>query len=406
MWLAASSAWSNSTIVNNGFASSLGGGVDNAGGSLTLRNDTLSGNVRGAIETDQGATGTTVTNTIIGAGFSDGSDLACIAPGRQNAAGSTSAAAITNNAGNNIDHAMAPATSPAPAMQSQVDPKLASIADNGGPTRTQALLAGSPALEHPSTTNCPRLDERGVSRGDGNCDIGAFQAQVIGQPSATAQPVANIGQTQADLGAAVDFAGEAGALRVNWGTAPDALNNSTGEIGEGEISGSTPESTTITGLSPGTKYYFQAFADNASGSASGGVLSFTTDPGPPVISGVTVASVTDTTAKIDFTINPQRSDTSYVINYGPDTGYGNTLGTFEAGSASVPQPQEVTLTNLGPSTTVHFQIVASNGVQEGVSSNDRAFNTDQQIEGFVGASGRQQRSSVQLSDDSDDRLGR
>ena len=54
---------------------------ERAAPTLTLVNDTFSGNVRGSIQTDQGAT-TIVANTIIGAGFSDGSDFACLASGR------------------------------------------------------------------------------------------------------------------------------------------------------------------------------------------------------------------------------------------------------------------------------------------------------------------------------------
>ena len=90
-------------------------------------------------------------------------------------------------------------------------------------------------------------------------------------------------------------------------------------------------------LSPAVTYYFQAFADNATDTASGEVLQFTTPAGPPVISDVHVDSVTDTTATIDFTIDPQGSDTSYVINYGPDTNYGNTFGTFDIGSTPGPR---------------------------------------------------------------------
>ena len=46
----------NATIVGNGRASSSGGGIDNAGANLTLVNDTLLGQLRGALETDNGTT--------------------------------------------------------------------------------------------------------------------------------------------------------------------------------------------------------------------------------------------------------------------------------------------------------------------------------------------------------------
>ncbi len=66
---------------------------------------------------------------------------------------------------------------------------LGELADNGGPTLTRALLAGSPALDRiPSNINgpcrdpfgaAPVPDQRGVARPvNGLCDMGAFEGQV------------------------------------------------------------------------------------------------------------------------------------------------------------------------------------------------------------------------------------
>jgi hypothetical protein len=71
-----------------------------------------------------------------------------------------------------------------------LDPLLAPLADNGGPTQTHALLAGSPALDagspDPAGTSeaaCRDVDQRGVPRPQGiGCDIGAFELE----PSAIA----------------------------------------------------------------------------------------------------------------------------------------------------------------------------------------------------------------------------
>jgi hypothetical protein len=52
------------------------------------------------------------------------------------------------------------------------DPKLGPLADNGGPTKTMALLAGSPAIG--GGAGCPSTDQRGEPR-KGACDIGAYQ---------------------------------------------------------------------------------------------------------------------------------------------------------------------------------------------------------------------------------------
>jgi len=59
----------------------------------------------------------------------------------------------------------------------KVDPKLMTLANNGGPTLTHALLAGSPASNSGISASCPELDQRGEVRGisDGFCDVGAFE---------------------------------------------------------------------------------------------------------------------------------------------------------------------------------------------------------------------------------------
>ncbi len=67
---------------------------------------------------------------------------------------------------------------------SPIDAKLGPLAENGGPTPTRALLAGSPALDlgNPATPGsgggaCEATDQRGAARpGAIRCDIGAFEA--------------------------------------------------------------------------------------------------------------------------------------------------------------------------------------------------------------------------------------
>jgi hypothetical protein len=56
-----------------------------------------------------------------------------------------------------------------------VDPKLAPLGDNGGPTPTDALLAGSPAIFHGLASACAPADQRDVTRLSSFCDPGAYQ---------------------------------------------------------------------------------------------------------------------------------------------------------------------------------------------------------------------------------------
>ena len=57
-----------------------------------------------------------------------------------------------------------------------VNPLLEPLRNNGGPTTTHALLAGSPAIGGANPATCSSTDQRGVARPqEGTCDIGAFE---------------------------------------------------------------------------------------------------------------------------------------------------------------------------------------------------------------------------------------
>ena len=378
-------SFTNTTVVGSGGPSSIGGGIHNGGASLTLTNDTLSGNIRGQLETDSGAS-TTVENTIIANGFSEG-DGNCVAPGKQDDAtqNGTSGPAITTDLGHNVDQDGS-CNLHGTGDSSKVDPKLAPIADNTGPTRTQALLAGSPGMGDPSSSDCPSYDQRGRQRPDGSCDIGAFEAVQIGAPTATTGGAQNVGDSSADLSGTINLHGEAGGYHFLYGTKNDPADfTASPEVAAGVPDGDTAAPQTLSKLTPATTYYYEVVADNATASTPGGIQQFTTAPGPPVISPVTVASVTDTTATITFSIDPEGSDTKYLVAYGPDENYGYFSQPTDLGSTPGPQDLSVTLTGLTPNSTYHFAVYAGNDVQHGVNSGDMTFNTFQQLTGVAGS---------------------
>ena len=67
------------------------------------------------------------------------------------------------------------------------DPRLASLADNGGPTDTHALLDDSPAIG--AAADCGNADQRGVVRLQAVCDSGAFES-ALDRPVVAPKPVA------------------------------------------------------------------------------------------------------------------------------------------------------------------------------------------------------------------------
>ncbi len=61
------------------------------------------------------------------------------------------------------------------------DPVLGPLQDNGGPTETIALDAGSSAIDAADDGACPATDQRGVSRPQGaHCDSGAYELDTTG----------------------------------------------------------------------------------------------------------------------------------------------------------------------------------------------------------------------------------
>jgi hypothetical protein len=151
----------NNSTVNGNRGSFGGGGIYNSGGTLTLNNSTLSGNYAGNGSRGGGVYGSlTARNTIIaGNTASSGPDLyGNLASQGHNLIGNT-------QGGSGFD-----ATD-----LLDMDPLLGPLQDNGGPTRTHALLAGSPALYAGDPAQLGVPDQRGVVRA-GGVNIGAYQA--------------------------------------------------------------------------------------------------------------------------------------------------------------------------------------------------------------------------------------
>jgi hypothetical protein len=156
----------NVTVSSNGVTD--GHGIDNLG-HLALTNVSIVENhggglfsLPGSVEADSRA-----VNAIIG----------------RNAGSNCTGEVHVTSLGHNLDSDGTCGLTAASDV-SNVDPQLGPLGDNGGPTQTHAVIAGSAAIDAGDGSACPATDQRGVFRpqdGDENgtpaCDIGAFELE-------------------------------------------------------------------------------------------------------------------------------------------------------------------------------------------------------------------------------------
>jgi len=176
----------NSTIANNtagsGFGSAGGIDIEANGGTprtATLRNVTISGNSNptvGGLSSFGNQMVLTLIDTLV-AGNTGSTNPDC-----SNQASATITSGGNNLVGNNTGCTIAnlQPSDRVGTSGTPINPLLGPLAGNGGPTRTMALLAGSPAINAGNNSTCPATDQRGFARPAGvSCDIGAFEAGAV-----------------------------------------------------------------------------------------------------------------------------------------------------------------------------------------------------------------------------------
>jgi predicted outer membrane repeat protein len=205
------------TFASN-YASSVGGALDSSDNSLTINNSTFANNTAGsqgaAIIADPGSgpavfTNCTITansvssgSTGVGAGLYAGRPVTLqntiiarnfhgSAKAADDIAGTVSSASAFNLIG--IGGAGGLAGGVNNNLVGVANPGLGTLSNNGGPTQTIALLAGSPAIDHGSNSfvTSGATDQRGLARVvGGTVDIGAFEVQSSGTTTAASSQLA------------------------------------------------------------------------------------------------------------------------------------------------------------------------------------------------------------------------
>ncbi len=162
----ASMAINNSTISDNKIIKHGIGGIANLEGTLMISNSTIAGN-QGGIHFNVGTL--SLQNTIVG-----------------NNSGGNCFNSVTSKGYNLSSDGSCDFDGPGDLNNTK--PMLGPLQNNGGPTKTMALLPGSPAIDSGNPSGCTdglghllKTDQRGDPRPNtedtGGCDIGAYERQ-------------------------------------------------------------------------------------------------------------------------------------------------------------------------------------------------------------------------------------
>lgn len=139
------------------------------------------------------------------------------------------------------------------------------------------------------------------------------------------------------------------------------------EVGSSEQEAA--HSITLTGLDPGTTYYYKVlWTDEDGNQGSSSEQTLTTNPAP-FISNVKVVNISLYSAYVTFTV---KNASSVSVNYGKSTSYGG-IKTFATSTSET--NQNILLDNLEDGTTYHIQVVAEDEEENTFSGDDYSFAT-------------------------------
>ena len=85
-------------------------------------------------------------------------------------------------------------------------------------------------------------------------------------------------------------------------------------------------------------------------------------PPPPTAATESATPVGTLSATVSGTLNPEGTDAHYSFEYGTTTAYGSKVATADAGAGTTNVKVSDSLNALGPNTTYHYRLVATNAV--------------------------------------------
>jgi phosphodiesterase/alkaline phosphatase D-like protein len=183
-------------------------------------------------------------------------------------------------------------------------------------------------------------------------------ALAASSPTVATGSATNVTTGSAVLTGTVNPNGASTGYSFSYGTT-SALGTTSPAKHAGHGTKSVAVKQSITGLIPGTTYYYQLGALSTKGGSNGQVRTFKT-AGPPPPGAVTGAAtaVRATTATVTGTIDTNGATTNWNVQYGTTTSYGVNTTVQAVANSAAPVAVAAPLSGLAPLTLFHYRIVA------------------------------------------------
>jgi NHL repeat len=233
----------------------------------------------------------------------------------------------------------------------------------------------------------------------GNQDVEVFKAVVFAEaftttspaPVAQATTVTLTGEVNPESGPDTTSSFEYGLCEASCATSPygqeatavRSADPGKGSTDDGTGSANVAVEAQVTGLQPHKTYHYRLVAHNINGPSPGAEGTFETRAVAPVVVSEPASFVRPDGATMNGALNPENSDTQYQFEYGPcepasacsTSIYTNTTVPVDAGEGIGAAAVFGESTELRPSTTYHYRLIASNNKGEKGTGDEQTFTT-------------------------------
>jgi len=184
-----------------------------------------------------------------------------------------------------------------------------------------------------------------------------------GTPNVYPYAPSEIGTNSAVFTLQANARNSATTVTLEYGTASNSLGNSVPIATSLTGNQTTLMGATLTGLTPGTTYYYQIVATNSSGTTTTPVASFSTYEAPTAVTSATT-NVLPTSVQLNGTVNAVNYSTSVVFQYGTDPYFSAALTTSVVATPGTITGNTDTLVNaavagLAQGTTYYYRVSAT-----------------------------------------------